>query len=359
MTDTTVATGLKVHQWDDNFFQEYVRASRFSRYMDGNENAIIHTLENLTKKPGDRLTVSLIHELAGTGVTGNTVLEGSEEALDNRSHMLTVDTLRHGVLVTDNEQQKTGIDLRNAGKVRLKNWIMKNLRDAIIAAMQSINGVAYATASAAQRDVWLVDNADRALFGAAKVNNTGVHSTSLLNVDAVNDVLTPGLVSLAKRMAKAASPAIRPVITKGDEEWFVLFANSRAFRDLQNDAAMMQANRDALERGKKNPLFTGGDLIWDGVIIREIPEIPVLAGVGAVGIDVAPNFFCGAQAVGVAWAQRTKTATQDTDYKFRHGVAIQEIRGVEKLTFGKGVGDTTDLVDHGMLTLFTAGVADA
>ena len=70
---------------------------------------------------------------------------------------------------------------------------------------------------------------------------------------------------------------------------------------------------------------------------------------------MVPNYLCGAQAVGVAWAQRTQTATQDTDYNFRHGVAVQEIRGVEKLRFGTGPNDTDNPKDHGMVTVYTAG----
>ena len=93
--------------------------------------------------------------------------------------------------------------------------------------------------------------------------------------------------------------------------------------------------------------------------MREIPEIGILSGVGAGSIDVGPVYLCGAQAVGVAWAQRTKTTTQVSDYGFRNGVGLQEMRGIEKLIFGSGAGDTDDLKDHGIVTGFFAGVADS
>lgn len=359
MADTTAATGLTVQQWDEAFFEEYVRSGRFTRYMGGDENAIIHLKENLTKGKGDRVTFALVHELGGAGVTGNGTLEGNEEALDTRSHAVTVDVLRHAVVVSDWEEQKSAMGLRDAARTRLKTWAMKKLRDDIITALGSIDGVDYGSASAGQKNTWQANNADRVLFGAALANDTGTHSTSLANVDASADTLTPALISLAKRMAQEASPGIRPVIVGEDEEWFILFANSRAFRDLRNDATMQQANREAWTRGKDNPMFTGGDLIWDGVIVKEIPEIAVISGAGSGGIDVAPNYLCGAQAVGIGWAQRSRTATQETDYEFRHGVAVQEIRGVEKLRFGTGVNDTDTPKDHGVMTLYTAGVADA
>jgi len=360
MAETLAASGLTVRQWDERFFDEYVRASRFARYYGTTENAVIHVKENLTKNKGDRITLALAHELSGAGVSGNTTLEGNEEALDTRSHAITVDVLRHAVMVTDWEEQKSAIGLRDAGKVRLKNWAMKRLRADIITALHAVNGVAYGSATEAEKDAWLADNADRVLFGASVSNNSGNdHSASLLNVDATADKLSPAMISLAKRLAQEASPAIRPVVVGEDEEWFVLFTGSRPFRDLRNHADMLSANRDAWTRGKDNPLFTGGDLIWDGVIVKEIPEIGTLGTVGASGAEVGAGFLCGAQAVGVAWAQRTRTATQDTDYKFRHGVAIQEIRGVEKLRFGTGAADTDNPVDNGVVTLYTAAAADA
>jgi hypothetical protein len=61
----------------------------------------------------------------------------------------------------------------------------------------------------------------------------------------------------------------------------------------------------------------------------------------------------------VAWAKRTKTTTQVDDYDFRHGVGLSEIRGIEKMIFGSGAGDTDDLKQHGVLTVYTAGVADS
>jgi N4-gp56 family major capsid protein len=357
MALTTARTGLTPQQWDDKFFTAYVRENRFKRYMGTDENSIIQLKEDLTKKSGDSVTFALVNELTGSGVTGNTTLEGNEESLDSRSHRVSVNPLRHAVAVTDWDEQKSAIDLRDAGKMMLKMWMMTKMRDGLISALGSINGIAYGSATEAQKDTWLVDNADRVLFGATKSNaSSNDHSTSLGNVDNTTDKLSPAIVSLAKRIAQTASPRIRPIRLNEDEEWYVMFAPSQSFRDLSNDSTMVQANREARDRGKDNPLFTGGALIWDGVIIREIPEISTVSN-GT--IDCAPNYLCGAQALGVAWAQRTKTTTDTRDYGFVHGVGLAEIRGIEKLVFGSGAGDTDDLKQNGVVTVWTAGVADA
>ena len=139
-----------------------------------------------------------------------------------------------------------------------------------------------------------------------------------------------------------------------------MFVNSWQMRDLRSDPTMYNALKDAEVRGRDNPLFSNGDLLWDGVIIREIEELPVVTGGGAGGITVGAAFLCGAQALGVAWAQRARTTTNVRDYNFMHGVGIQEMRGIGKLRFGKDATTEDSLpVDHGVVTVFTASVADA
>jgi len=365
MADTTVATANRVKQWDSDQHVEYVRSNRFKRYMGDDENAIIQLKEDLTKKKGDAITIPLVGALddsAGPN-DGSSDLVGNEKALPNDGHQISVSVVRDATVVNVEEEQASPIDIRNAGKVALKNLQMRYLRTAIINALHTINGVAYGSASEAQKDAWLVDNADRTLFGAAVSNNSSNdHSLSLANVDATNDVLTGDIISLAKRRMQTATTVngdgMRPHQYGEDMETFVMFVPSLAFRDLRS---WMEANgkwEHAMSRGKANPLYSGPTSIeWDGVIVREIPEMATLSAVGAAGIDVAPCFMCGAQALGVAWAMRTKTTVRkEDDYGFKNGVGFMELRGVEKLQYGQSGSDAKD---WGVSTIYVAGVADA
>ena len=371
MADTIVRTANRVKQWAVKFFTEYVRQNRFFRYMGTDENSIIHMKEDLVKKKGDALTFSLVNALRGDGVEGSDTLDGAEEQLDNDGHQIPVYHLRNAVAITLEEEQSTQIDFLRAAKVQLKKWSMKKMKDHIITALMSINGNPYLlsqvnknyaspAATESEKDAWLVANVDRVLFGAAKSNDSGPgdHSAALANIDATNDTLSAAIGSLAKRMAEDATPAITPTTIMEDEEWFVMFCNPLCFRDLAEDPVMQQANREARERGKGNPLFKGGDLIKDAIIYRKIPEIPVISGVGASSIDVAPNFLCGVQAVGIAWAKRTTAISQDKDYKFTKGTGVMEMRGIEKLQFNDPDNEGTD-VQHGVVTVYCAAVADA
>lgn len=378
MSETTVTSSLVVKQWDDQFFAEYIRDNRFKRYMGTDENAVIQIREDLTKKKGDQVTIPLVGRLTSGGAVGNEVLEGNEEELDNYGWPIPVDVNRHAVAITEWEEQKSPIDLRNAGRQMLKMYMMEIMRGGntpskkkkfgIIDNMYAFYGnstyALYADASETIRDAWLAANSDRVLFGAAKSNNAANdHSAALAQIDNSTDKLTAATLSLAKRMAKTADPHIRPIRIREDEEWYVLFAGSQSFRDLKTDTTITQANREAWQRysgpantggSGDNPLFRDGDLVYDGVIVREVPEIATISN-GA--IDCTGNFLCGAQALGVVYAQRPVSRLlnggEGTDYGFRNGVAMQEIRGCRK------VFRDTSGIQHGMLTLYTAAVADA
>jgi N4-gp56 family major capsid protein len=362
MAQTYISSALTPQAWDDQFFTNYVRESRFKRYFGTDEAAMIQIKEDLTRTKGDNVVFNLVSELTGTGVRGNATLKGNEERLNLNLHRLSINVLRHAVAVDDWDEQKSPIDIREAAKSRLRIWASTALRDDIKNALSSVAaGVNYADATAGEKNTWTANNQDRILFGASTTNYNATHATGLLTIDTTADQLTPNALSLMKRMAQAASPKIRPIyVKKMDQEWYVAFVGPRAWRDLTEDNpttnVMTLANRDARERGLDNPLFTGDSLVWDGIMVRQIPEITAISGVGSASADVEPVYLMGAQALGIAWAQRTKSTTDTDDYGYLHGVGVQEMRGIDKLRFDPLSG--TAYKDHGMVTGFFAAVSD-
>lgn len=363
MAETYVPSGLTVQQWDDKYFREYLNQNWFKQFMGTGSSKMIQLQEDLTKKPGDSVTFTLVNKLSGSAKDANEALEGNEEAVDLRSFQVRVRAYDHAVKFKKFEAQKTAIDLRQAHRDVLMDWNMELDRDNIISALGSINGVAYASASEGQKDAWLVDNADRVLFGAAKSNNSSNdHSASLLNVDTTTDKLTPDAISLMKRMAKTASPKVRPIRAKssiGSSDGYVLFAPTQMVRDLAAHATFVAANREARNRGMDNPLFTGADYVWENVYIYEIEDIPSLGAVGNSSAVVRPCYLCGAQAIGMAWAKRPETVEEMFDYKRAVGLGITQWYKIEKMRFGAGVSDTDDTKDHGVVTGYFAAAADA
>jgi N4-gp56 family major capsid protein len=346
-------------QWAKGYMAEWIRQNQFKPYMGKDENKIIQVNRELEKKKGDSITFRFLRKLGGAGVTGDNTLEGNEVVRSNYGHKITIDQLRQAVVCGEMESQKSDIDILKASTPALMDWDMEKFRTEILDALGSANvdgSTKYASCSEANKDAWLTANdgtCKRVLFGAALSNQSAVdHSASLLNVDSTTDILSPGIIDLAKRLAKLASPAIRPIRVNGAGEFLVAFVGSYAMRDLREHATMTGALQYAQARGKNNPMFTDGDLMWSNVLVHEIPELTAISTVGAgtPAIDVSPCYLCGAQALGVAIGADPHRIHDAFDYGNIKGEGVAVIRGVDKLMDNE--------IQHGSLTFYVSGVAD-
>ena len=132
-------------------------------------------------------------------------------------------------------------------------------------------------------------------------------------------------------------------------------------------------NKDARPRenmgtygAPNNPLFQDGDQLYDGVIVRLVPEISsmvtstwtTLLTAGAASARVEPVFLCGQQAAVIAYGQMAKpTFRKEDDYGFVTGVGIESAYGVGKI-FKKHPKAGTKLVQWGVATGFFNSATD-
>jgi len=371
MANTTTAAELVVTKFLSDFFREYIRDNRFSRYTGTTNNNVF-----CIKEGRKRIEIPLVTRLKGDGVSGSATLRGNGEAIGNYGLLLTPTYYRHAVEFDKEEMEKPAIDLMKAAKPLLLDWAKETCRDRQIEALAGVyDGTTYAnlgSSAAAANDTWNTNNTDRILYGETTANLTaGDHTASLTAIATADAKLTPAMVSLAKRMAEQADPHIRPIKTREDDEMFVMFCDPYAFRDLNENATMTQANRDARERGTSNPIFAAGDLLYDNVIIRKIPEIAKfidgtsgtngkwgglatadgLNTAEAAGGRVGVSFLCGQQAVSWGLGQRPKTIVDRLyDYGFQPGVACELKEDVQKSYFNNK--------QHGVVTVFSASATD-
>ena len=367
MASTEVLSGLDLTKWQREFFREYVRDSGFSTYMGNSPMDIIHVINDL-KTDGYTIRVPLVGRLQGGGVSGNTSLSGAEEALDQYYQDISWDYYRNAVTTTKKEKKKTATEFMAAARPLLREWSSEIIKYQLIEALHKMSGgETYASADATAKNLWTVNNVDRVLFGAAVSNYSATHATGLGNVDNTADKLTPVVGSLAKFRARTANPHIRPFKTGTQgREFYVMFCHPLCFRDLKADSTMTAANRDARARDvDANPLFQDGDLIYDGVIYREIPEFyNARQGTGvntnttiSSTIVVGANFLCGAQAIGYVNKQAAMpTSKAEDDYGFVDGVGIEFAHGMDKLRWGNGSSGALKK-DVGMVTVYCAAVA--
>jgi N4-gp56 family major capsid protein len=363
MTDTTVATGLVVQQWEDKFFSEYLHDGGFKPLMGSGENAVIQVKEDLTKKAGDSITIALVNRLSNAAVTGSSTLEGAEEDLASRSMRIYVDKRRNAVRVSEMNEQKSAISLRQAARPTLLDWMMEDTRDLIITALSSLNGTAFVSRTAAIADAWLVDNVDRTVFGAYAAGGSAGGtdlSADLAQLDTTSDLFNATALDQMILRAKSCSPKIRPMRDPGNgKRYYVAFAHPAAFKNLR-DSLDTEVLAVTAVQNEASKLFEGGDIMWNGCIVKEVDNMPIWENLGNGGtVEVTPVYLCGAQALAIAYAKRPKSITEEFDYGDKHGVAIEAIYGVRKVLFGTGPGDVDDLKDHGVVSGFFATTAAA
>jgi N4-gp56 family major capsid protein len=374
MADTSVLSGLELTKWRKAFIPEYIRDSGFMPYMGASEMDIIHVVNDL-KTDGYTIRIPLLARLKSAGVSGNQRLGGNEEQLDQYYQDIAWEFYRNAIEVSKKEREKSAVDLLAARRPRLKDWAAELVKYQTISTFHTMSdGTPYSTASAATRNTFLTNNADRTLFGKQKSNgSSGVMATALATIDGTDDILTPAVGKLAKRMAKLADPHIRPFKTGTEgREYYVMFCHPFCFRDLKNNTTIIANNQNARAREgdamSKNPLFQDGDLIDDGVIYREIPEFyqprfgsgvntdTHLVGAGS-SVDVGVNFLCGAQAIGMVQKQAaTPISKKEDDYGFFDGVGVELAHGFSKLRWNNGSGTNKDL---GIVTVYAAAAPDA
>lgn len=383
MALTTVQTNNKLIQFTRDINREFVRENLFSPYMGDDLNAIIRRRYE-PKKGGEQMNIPLVTKLTNQAV-GSGTLVGAEEKIDNYGMRMYVDWARNAVLSSKAEEQKDSADVFGEAKSLLSDWGKELQRDEIIAAFQAlpsesapaglgsaggqrVNGILWESATDAERTTWENANSDRIVFGNAVSNLVGVSfATDLAKVDTTADLFTSSSVQLLKRMAKNANPAVRPYRTPDGYEYFVAFAGTHTFRDLKSNLATNWQNAQPRERKDGNPLFQDGDIMFDGVIIREVPEISSfvtdfwtdLAAGGASSTRVEPVYLCGKQAMAFAWAQMAKPTSRDeTDYQFYTGVGIDMCYGIAKM-FKKHPMTGTNLKQWGVVTGFYSSALDA
>jgi hypothetical protein len=401
MALTTNHANNELIKFRTNVASDFLRASRFDPFMGSDSTNPIVRMKDLAGD-GKEIRIPLVTQLIGNGV-GVGTLVGSEETLDSYGMPMWADWARNAVANNRAANKENSFSVQSTAQSLLRGWARRIVRDDLVDALLSIptsqiqanrftspgnrvNGLKWSAATAANKNSWVTANVDRVVFGSVIANYSTTFATAVANVDSTNDKMTAAVGSLMKNVAQqtgvtASNPGVyngKPKITpfniKGsnnDQEWYLCLLGSRAMRDLKADPTMYQANRDAREREsgatKNNPLFTGGGLIYDGVIYLEIPEITqrlLLSGVGASSIDVEPVFLLGQSALGYVMGQMPRPTRRDeTDYDFIKGIGIEAQYGVGKIAKAPlSVGSAAtvgDLVDWGMCTGFVSGVANA
>ena len=262
MAETALNSAHRMQKWAAEVYYEFQRESGFSQYAGEGANNIIVTRRELVNG-GQTINIPFFPDLTGDGVSGAAVLEGNEEAAVAYNEQVEVRFLRHATKFSENETAFVNFDLLKASKQLVKNWGKNKVRQRIIdqllsvrasgtgtnlyygkvtssstgpeitaansaGAVVSIDGVTVTTASEANKDTWITNNAGRVVAGALASNITTDHSNTLATLDTTDDTPRAAILDLARSKAKLSSPRINPFMVDGDSnEWYVYFCGTR------------------------------------------------------------------------------------------------------------------------------------
>lgn len=317
----TTSNPLTKKLWEERLFRDVEIESYFvSRFMSEDENNLVQVQTDLTKSQGDQVTFGIVPNLTGDGVTSGQTLEGNEEGLNSYDYSIVLEQYRHGTRTRGKlDVQRAMFSIPEVSRSKLKIWGAEKIDKLLVSALlASPTKILY-------RD---------GVAGAP--SGTAVSATAKAALTAANSKVTPNFISALRTWAKTGGAAqtwrIRPVKIDG-REYYVLLVNPACMYDLRIDSTFQQAQKDAQNRGKDNPLFRTATAIWDDVVIHETERIPLFTDGGGAAVTGAFGAFMGAQSLCWAWGERPNTEQEDFDYKNEQGWAWEMMAKAGKPKF--------------------------
>jgi len=230
--------------WNKRLYDDGIRKAFWGARFEGREGSSkpIIAKDDFTKGPGDSLHFQVMSELISSGVTGETILEGSEDKLSMSQFSLTVDWIRNAVAFTEKLERRVNFSIIQVARQRLSNWIARHIDGGMF--IQLITGETSAEV------LYAGDAASEAALGDNDTFGTE-------EIDRIKLALQrKGAIPISTKMNNGEElDTYGIVISEVDEYW------------LKGDAVWQQAQRDAGIRGESNRIFTGALGIYNGCIL--------------------------------------------------------------------------------------------
>lgn len=392
--------------WSQAVFVYGLQNMFFTQMMGKDKNSLIHVNTDLTTKKGGTIVFESRNPMSGTGVGDDGNTTGNEESIKRRNMSLTVHERAHSYVSAGKmSEQLTATNVREDGKEDLGEWVSEALENDIVT---SASGLYNENSSGAAIQVIneSYPTSDRIYYGGQSAAGTLGNSGTSLLTDALltagtqtDNLMGTVIMESIKRRCMAATPRFRQVIVRNLSGANPDDVRSGKFRGpvlakvmivlldpLQIKAIKAETGNNgyramvsaAQVRGNLNPIFTGAEFYWDGMLVFEYDRVAKRTGAGgttlaegfllnagrtattdacASGRTVARGLFMGAQAMSFGWAQKPGWSEDFIDNN-KPKVKVDMLYGVKRTIFNAH-GTSTPGSDEAIFCLDTEVIVDA
>lgn len=365
-TNYGTLSGDQLQVWSRDFWRVARNMSFINQFAGSGQNAMVQRVTELTRSnKGTKANITLLADMSGDGVVGDSTLEGNEEALRAYDISIELDQLRFANRVAGRmADQKTVVNFREHSRDALA-YAMADRIDQL--AFLTLSGVAYTYKNnGGSRSGSTLSSLSFASDVSAPTTNrhrrwdatSGLVAGDTSAVAAADTITYECLVELK---AYAKDNYIRGIRGAGNEEVFHLFVTPQQMADLKLDSDFLANVRNAGVRGPQNSLFSGSSsLMVDGIMVHEFRHVYNVSGATSgtdmwgSGNDVngARALFCGAQALAMADIGLPEIVEDTFDYENQNGISVSKIFGLRKPKYQSDYNGSTE--DFGVICLDTA-----
>lgn len=341
MATTLYQTGntLAVKVWAKKLFEEALKQTYFARFMGEGTDNLVQIKDEMSKGPGDRVTIGLRMQLVGSGVQGDNTLEGNEEGLVTFSDNVFIDQLRHAVRSAGKmSEQRVTFDVREECRMGLQDWFADRLDTSFFNQIGGNTGQADTRFTGNQAAI-APDAAHKKFVNSNELTDASISTTSVFALQTIDKA-----VEAAVTQTTGTSPVLRPINYNG-QKMYVLFLHPVQVTDLRtntNTGQWLDIQKAAMTGGEvdDNPIFTGALGVYNNVIMHSAFRIP--QAVNASGSTPIAStrraVMCGAQAAVMCYGQNNSDGEMTWveelfDYGNQLGVSAGLIFGIKKMVF--------------------------
>jgi N4-gp56 family major capsid protein len=333
---TTYGTNdaLAVKLWSKRLVAEVLKATWCSRFMGPTASSIIQIKDETQKSAGDKITYGLRMQLSQAGVSGDSTLEGLEEALTTYSDSVTINQLRGAVRSAGRmTQQRVPFEIREEALSGLRDWWSDRLDTSWLNQICGYTVQTDTRYTGMQATVAPTATTGLILSESASTTENSITTTATFSLS---------LLDKAVERARTNTPAIRP-LQIGGKPMYAVFMHPYQVTDLRTSTSTGQwldIQKAAMTGGEiqDNPIFDGSLGVYNGCIMHSDNRITNGVTSTSAIANVRRAVFCGAQAAMMAFGRESGpekfTWVEELfDYGNQLGVSAGLIFGMKKAVY--------------------------